>query len=110
MIKRTVTVLVFGVLFLGLLVPQDSLETLKPNLNAAQAKPVAKPAFKSKTQSKNKATPIYMIHAKAKADAMRKIREAQRILDNAYGPGAVRINRALTQLNQQIDRIRQARD
>lgn len=110
MIKRIVTVLVFGVLFLGLIIPQDSLEALKPNLSAAQAKPAAKSQASSSALAKKKAVPVTEKHRIAKNAAMKKIREAQRILDNNFGPGAVRVNRALNQMNREISLIKQVRN
>lgn len=118
MIKRTVTVLVFGVLFLGLLVPQDSLETLKPNLNAAQAKPVPKgqgtkssgtksKSGKKKSNSKGKGKKSGAPKGKAaKASAVKKIREAQRILDKGFGPKARNINRDLNRLNSIVKKLK----
>ncbi len=100
MIKRIVTGLVFGVLFLGLLIPQDSLEALKPNLNAAQTKSAAKKA----------GAPDYAKHARAKENAIQKIREAQGILDRNFGPRAPGVNAIQNQMNQLIPIIRQVRD
>jgi len=116
MIKRIVTVLVFGVLFFGLLIPQDALEALKPNLNAAQAKSAVKTqgakssnakskAGKKKSKSKGKKTGTAKRKA-AKVAAVRKIREAQRALDNAFGPAAKNINRDLNRLNSIVKRLK----
>jgi hypothetical protein len=116
MIKRIVTGLVFGVLFLGLLIPQDSLEVLKPNLNAAQTKPAAKSqgaksssakskSGKKKSKSKGKKAGASKGKA-AKAAAVKKIREAQRILDKAFGPAASNINRDLNQLNSIVKKLK----
>lgn len=116
MIKRIVTVLVFGVLFLGLLIPQDSLEALKPNLNAAQAKSAVKTqggkssnakskAGKKKSKSKGKKTGDAKRKA-AKVAAVRKIREAQRALDNAFGPAAKNISRHLNGLSSIVKKLK----
>jgi|LakMenE18May11ns_1017337.scaffolds.fasta_scaffold00310_3 hypothetical protein len=116
MIKRIFTVLVFGVIFLGLLIPQDSLEALKPNLNAAQAKSAVKTqgakssnakskAGKKKSKSKGKKAGASKGKA-AKAAAVKKIREAQRILDKAFGPKAKEINRQLNQLNSIVKKLK----
>lgn len=116
MIKRMVTVLVFGVLFLGLLIPQDSLEALKPNLNAAQAKSAVKTqggkssnakskSGKKKSKSKGKKSRASKGKA-AKAAAVKKIREAQRILDKAFGPGVSNINRELNRLNATVKKLK----
>ena len=104
MIKRIVTGLVFGVLFLGLLIPQDSLEALKPNLNAAQSKSSAK------SEAKKAGAPDYAKHARAKEHAIQKIREAQSILDRNFGPRAPGVNAIQNQMNELIPLIRQVRD
>ena len=104
MIKQIVTVLVFGVLFLGLTGPQDSLEALKPNLNAAQSKSSAK------SEAKKAGAPDYAKHARAKEHAIQKIREAQGILDRNFGPRAPGVNAIQNQMNQLIPLIRQVRD
>ena len=116
MFKRIVTGLVFGVLFLGLLIPQDSLEALKPNLNAAQSKPAVKSqgaksssakskSGKKKSKSKGKKSGASKGKA-AKAVAVKKIREAQRALDNAFGPAATNINRDLNRLNSIVKKLK----
>lgn len=104
MIKRIVTVLVFGVLFLGIIGPPDSLEALKPNLNAAQAKSSAK------SEAKKAGAPDYQKHARAKENAIQKIREAQGILDRNFGPRAPGVNEIQNRMNQLIPLIRQVRD
>lgn len=104
MIKRIVTGLVFGVLFFGLLIPQDSLDAVKPNLNAAQVKSSAK------SEAKKAVAPDHVKHARAKENAIQKIREAQGILDRNFGPRAPGVNAIQNQMNQLIPLIRQVRD
>jgi hypothetical protein len=107
MIKRIFTVLVFGVIFLGLLIPQDSLEALKPNLNAAGAKSSNAKSKAGKKKSKSKGKKAGASKGKAaKAAAVKKIREAQRILDKAFGPKAKEINRQLNQLNSIVKKLK----
>lgn len=126
MIKRPVQVLMFLIMFLGLTVPEDSFGVLKPNLNAAQNKPApkgagTKPAAKAagskssgtkskagkkKSKSKGKGKKSGTGNGKAaKAAAVKKIREAQKILDKAFGPKARNINRTLNQLNGTVKRL-----
>jgi len=104
MIKQIVTVLVFGVLFFGLIGIQDSSEALKPNLNAAQSKSSAK------SEAKKAGAPDYAKHARAKEHAIQKIREAQGILDRNFGPRAPGVNAIQNQMNELIPLIRQVRD
>lgn len=103
MIKRIVPVFMFVILFFGLTLPQNSNAVFEQNLNAAQTKPVAKSAVKRKVP------PVVAKHANAKYRAIQKIREAQKILDNAFGPGAIRVNRSLNRMNHDIALIRQVR-
>lgn len=126
MIKRIVPVFMFVILFFGLTLPQNSNAVFESNLNAAQTKPApkgagAKPAAKapgskssgnnskagkkkSKTKGKGKKSGAGKGKA-AKAAAVKKIREAQRILDKAFGPKARSINRTLNQLNGTVKRL-----
>lgn len=99
-----VPLLLAVVMFFGLIIPQDSLGVLKPNLNAAQAKSSAK------SEAKKAGAPDYAKHARAKENAIQKIREAQGILDRNFGPRAPGVNEIQNQMNQLIPLIRQVRD